>query len=106
MTGDEREDLTPAGIQYRYIIRAHHLGRENTILILTLQGGELDRIVRTDIPQWPEKRIAVPGERHVAVLARQRRARNVTHRVTQCPVVISFHDHHGEPQALDFKPAQ
>ena len=100
MAGDESQDFIPARIQNRYIVRADHLRRrERDIGIHPVNVVSVTMSSGADIPQRPEERIAVSGERHVADLARQRSTRNMAHRAAQCPVVVSFHHHHGETQA-------
>ena len=59
----------------------------------------------SDIPQRTEKRVAVPAESDVARLPRQWRSGNVANGTAQGLWVVAFHEHDGEPEARNFKPA-
>src|SRR5579863_8662774 len=105
VTGDQSQDLIFVRSQYRDIVRAHDLGRDHSIAVLTKWRGQRDQIVSLDISQRTKKRIAVAGDSYVSALPRQSRTFNVTGRAPKRRIVRSFHDYYRDAEAQDLHPA-
>src|ERR1035437_511945 len=70
ITGDQRQDLTIAGIQDRDIVWMHDPGGHDAITVLAEQRGERNDVVLADVSQGPEEGVAVPGNGNVPRLSR------------------------------------
>jgi len=105
ITGYQGQDFIPGGIQDPNIIRIDHAGGNHTVAVLALQGGNRDAVVSPNIPQRPEKGIAMRGDPHIAKLTRERRTGNMSRRAPESSLILSFDDHHGEGEARDFEAA-
>ena len=105
MTGDQGQDLTFAGIQYRDIFGSHHSGRHDAVVVLALQRSERDDIVLADILQWPEETIAVRGKSHVPRLSRKSRAGYVADRAPEGGSAGPLHHDRRKPQPANFNAA-
>jgi hypothetical protein len=57
------------------------------------------------VSQWPEKRVAVPGNTHVSGPSWQRRAGNVADRATEDGGADSLDDDRRKTEARDLNPA-
>src|ERR1039458_1424741 len=61
ITGDQGKNLIFGGSQHGDIVGPHDAGGDDAVTELAEQGGEGNHVVVADVSQWPEKRVAVPG---------------------------------------------
>ena len=80
ITGDQRQDLLSACLQYRDIIRTHDRSGYNFIAVLAKQRADGNDVVRPDVFERPEERVAMPGNTDVALLSRECCAGNMADR--------------------------
>src|ERR1039458_9166746 len=80
ITGDQGKDLIFGGSQHSDIVGPHDAGRDDAITELAEQGGEGNHVVAADVSQWPEKRVAVPGNADVSLLSRKCRTGDMADR--------------------------
>jgi hypothetical protein len=66
---------------------------------------DADLVVRVDVAQFAKERIAMPREPDVAIVARQRRSRNVADCKTQRTRVTSCTNYGGYAKSRDLDPA-
>src|ERR1017187_532309 len=83
ITGDQGKNLIFGGSQHGDIVGPHDAGGDDAVTELAEQGGEGNRVVPADVSQWPEKRVAVPGNADVSRLSRKCRTGDMADRPAQ-----------------------
>src|ERR1017187_2883288 len=70
ITGNQGEDLIPAGIQLRDTVGPYDPGGHDAITVVAEERGERNDVVPPDVSKRPEERVAVPGNTDVPRLTR------------------------------------
>src|ERR1019366_2526028 len=83
----------------------HDPGGHDAITELAEPRGERNDVVLADVSQWPEERVAVPGNAYVPRLSRQRRTGNMADRAPQGFGADSLHDDRRKAEARNFNAA-
>ena len=92
ITCNESQDLAPAGVQDRNVVGTDHSRGDYAVAILALERGDHNDVVLPDIPERPEKCVAVPGNTNVSCLSRQRRTGNVADARKDVAEIVTIHD--------------
>src|SRR5271170_7075429 len=90
ITCNESQDLAPAGVQDRNVVGTDHSRGDYAVAILALERGDHNDVVLPDIPQRPEKCVAVPAESDVAWLSGQRGSGDMADSTPECLRIVSF----------------
>ena len=83
IASDQGQDSVPSGFSTATSVRGDHFGRHDAVAIFAAQRSERDDVVALDVPQGPEKGVAVRRDSDVAGLPRERRACDVPGRAPQ-----------------------
>lgn len=92
----DRQSLPSLRFQYPDVIRFHHPERFHREMKVPGVRCEIDLIIRLQVFQRPEERIAMSGDADISGFTRQRRARDVTYCPGKRDVVYSFLDNRGK----------
>src|ERR1019366_9139566 len=71
ITGDQGKNLIFGGSQHGDIVGPHDAGGDDAVTELAEQGGEGNQVVPTNVSQWPETRVAMPGNADISLLSRK-----------------------------------
>src|SRR5258705_3835216 len=105
ITGDQRQGGIARRVEQRDVLRMDDVGPLQVIVEHSVVRRHADLVVGIDVAQLAEERVAMPREAYVAILARQRRARDVPDRQAQRPRVAAGADYRGDAEARDLDAA-
>src|ERR1017187_7150297 len=80
ITGDQGKNLIFGGRQHSDIVGPHDDGGDDAVTELAEHRGEGDHVVPANVSQWPEERVAMPGNADVSRLSRKCRTGDMADR--------------------------